>query len=165
MNREIQITIIGCAIIFASIGFVVYEMNYDQMTTIQPKKIKMTFDDPPFQSNSLPDSTQKTNDNTSIAKSTILLKIPTNNTIPFGTISGIVNYPTVGHPVIIQFFRSLDDSPVHVAQVDLNDDNTFEYKFRLFSIDDGITTHFFSGDYFIKIFATVNAHLINSIII
>ena len=108
------------------------------------------------------DSTQniKINNNTSIEKSSITLNIPANNTIPWGIIKGNVTNPAVGHPVIIQFFKSLDDSPLHVAQVNLNDDNTFEYKFRLLSIDDGITTHFFSGDYFIKIFKTVNTLLV-----
>ena len=143
MNREVLITLIGCAIIFAGVGFFAYSMNIDDMN--KPEK-------------NFSDSTQniKINDNTSIKKSTAVLKIPANNTIPWGTITGTVTNPAVGHPVIIQFFKSLDDSPVHVAQVNLNDDNTFEYRFRVFSIDDGITTHFFSGDYFIKVFSTVN---------
>lgn len=159
MNREIQITIIGCAIIFASMGFVLYEMNYDK-SDIQPEKIPKEITipfkmDPP--SSPLADSVPTINDNTVIEESTYDLKIPANNTtIPFGTIKGTINNPAEGHPVIIQFLRSLDGPPVHVAQVDLKDDDTFEYQFRVFSIDDGIITHFFSGDYIIKIFATVN---------
>ena len=159
MNREIQITIIGCAIIFAGLGFVVYGMNSDQMTKSQPEKIPQEitkpFEDVPLQPNILPDSTQKTNDNTRIAESNIILKIPANNTTPFGTITGTVDNPATGHPVIIQFFKSIDDPPDHVAQVDLNDDDTFEYKFRLFSIDDGKTTHMFNGEYYVLIFRTI----------
>ncbi len=158
MNREIQITIIGCAIIFASMGFVLYEMNYDKRT-IQPEKIPKEitiphkFGPPP----TLLESVPTINNNTVIEESTFDLKIPTNNTtVPFGTIKGTVNNPAEGHPVIIQFLRSLDGPPVHIAQVDLKDDDTFEYQFRVFSIDDGVITNFFSGDYIIKIFATVN---------
>lgn len=159
MNREVLITLIGCAIIFAGIGFVVYVMNSDVTPSQQeriPKEITIPFEDMSFQSDSLP---PKTNDNTSIAESNFVLKIAANNTIPFGTISGTVDNPTKGHPVIIQFFKSLQDSPVHIAQVDVMDDNTFEYNFRVFSIDDGVTTHILSGDYFIKIFTTVNTPL------
>ena len=163
MNREVLITLVGCTIIFASIGFFAYSMNIDQMHKPQVEKISqqntipddtMTESDETFS-----DSTQKTNDNIRIEKSTITLSIPVNNTLPWGIIKGDVTDPAVGHPVIIQFFKSFDDSPVHIAQVRLNDDNTFEYNFRVFSIDDGITTHFFSGDYLIKIFMTVNTPL------
>lgn len=167
MNREVLITIIGCAIIFAGVGFFAYHMNTDQMHKPQVEKIsqRVAIPDVPIANpeKNFSDSTQniKINDNTSVKKSTITLNIPTNNTIPWGIIKGDVTNPAADHPVIIQFFKSLDDSPVHVAQVNLNDDDTFEYKFRLFSIDDGITTHFFSGDYFIKVFKTVNVSLDN----
>jgi hypothetical protein len=165
MNREVLITLIGCAIIFAGVGFFAYHMNTDQMHKPQAEKIPqqsiISDDTMPKIEKNFSDSTKhiKINDNTSIEKSTITLSIPANNTIPWGIIKGAVTDPAVGHPVIIQFFKSLDDSPVHVAQVNMNDNNTFEYKFRLLSIDDGITTHFFSGDYFIKIFKTVNTPL------
>jgi len=84
------------------------------------------------------------------------LQIPEDNKFPWGTVTGKVINPALGHPVIIKFYKSLDEIPVHIAQIDLNDDNTFEYKFRLFSIDDGITTHIFEGEYYIEIFKTVN---------
>ena len=162
MNREVLITLIGCAIIFAGVGFLAYNMNVDQMHKPQVEKIPqrdiIPDDTMPKLEKNFSDSTKniKINDNTSIEKSTITLNIPVNNTIPWGIIKGEVTNPAVGHPVIIQFFKSINDSPVHIAQVTMNDDNTFEYQFRLLSIDDGITTHFFSGDYLIKIFKTVN---------
>ena len=165
MNREVLITLIGCAIIFAGVGFFAYHMNADQMHKPQVEKIPqrsiISDDMMPKLEKNFSDSTKniKINDNTSIKKSTITLSIPANNTTPWGIIKGDVTDPAIGHPIIIQFFKSLDDSPVHIAQVNLNDDNTFEYKFRLFSIDDGITTHFFLGDYFIKVFKTVNVSL------
>ncbi len=165
MNREVLITLIGCAIIFAGVGFFAYHMNTDQMHKPQvekiPQRVTIPDDSMTKPEKNFSDSTQniKINDNTSIEKSTITLNIPANNTIPWGVIKGDVTDPTIGHPVIIQFFKSIDDSPVHVAQVNLDDDDTFEYKFRLLSIDDGITTHIFSGDYFIKIFKTINISL------
>lgn len=149
MNKEIQITIISCAIIFASIGFVVYDMNSNQITT--PQTMPNDLINKPVEK--LPYSTQDT-----IIKQTITyLNIPANNTLPWGVIKGAIINPAQGHPIIIQFFKSLDDSPVHIAQVDLKDDNSFEYKFRLLSIDDDVISHIFEGDYQIKIFRTVIA--------
>ena len=165
MNREVLITLIGCAIIFSGVGGFAYHMNtndnYKSQSEKIPQRVAIPDDIITKPNEFVSDSAKniKTNDNTSIEKSTITLNIPANNTIPWGIIKGDVTNPAEGHPVIIQFFKSIDDSPVHVAQVNLNGDNTFEYQFRLLSIDDGITSHFFSGDYFIKIFKTVNTTL------
>jgi hypothetical protein len=157
MNNELKITLIACTIIFSAVGFIAFETM--SVEPVSKPLVERIIEEPPIQDKIvdkyIPDSTQKTNDNTRIVESTLILKIPTNNTIPFGTITGSVDQPAIGNPVIIQFFKSLDKSPIHIAQVDLNDDNTFEYMFRVLSIDDGITTHIFSGDYFIKIFTTV----------
>ena len=98
---------------------------------------------------------KKLDDNNFLHKTITGLNIPEDNTFPWGTVKGKVTNPAPGHPVIIQFFKSLDDVPVHVAQVDLNDNNTFEYQFRLLTIDDGITTHIFEGEYYIEIYKTV----------
>lgn len=158
MNRELKITIIACAIVFSAVGFLAFETIKDK--PVSKPLVERIIEKPTMQSTivekDVTDSTLKTNDNLQVAETNVILKIPANNTIPFGTIKGTVDYPTIGHPVIIQFFKSLDDPPVHIAQVDLKDDNTFEYKFRVLSIDDGITTHIFSGDYHIRIFTTVN---------
>lgn len=72
-----------------------------------------------------------------------------------GIIEGKVKNPAPGYPVIVQFFKSLDEDPIHLAQIDLNDDNSFEYQFRLLSVEEGKTTHFFEGDYYVKIFKTI----------
>jgi hypothetical protein len=84
------------------------------------------------------------------------MNIPETNTLPWGTIKGKVNDPSQGYPVIIQIFKSDEDVPIHVAQVSLKGDNSFEYKFRLLSIDEGNITHFFEGDYNVKIFKVIN---------
>ncbi len=69
---------------------------------------------------------------------------------------GKINEPTQGYPVIIQFFKSVEEDPVHVAQVDVKGDDSFEYRFRVLSIDEGQITHFFEGDYIVKIFKVIN---------
>ena len=106
------------------------------------------------------ESTQTTvtriDDETSLQTTTLHMNIPETNTLPWGTIKGKIEYPSQGYPVIIQIFKSNEDVPIHVAQVNLKGDNSFAYKFRLLSIDEGIITHFFEGDYNVKIFKVIN---------
>lgn len=174
MNREILITIIGCAVVFSAMGFLAYDtINSDKGNTSgiypAPKSIEIVrapeADIPQeitdtYSIESLVKSPKtlitKIDDKTSILKTITALQIPEDNKFPWGAIKGKVSNPAAGYPVIIKFFKSLDETPVHLAQVDLNDDNTFEYKFRLFSIDDGITTNIFEGEYYIEVFKTVN---------
>lgn len=101
-------------------------------------------------------TTTKLDDEISLEKTVITMSIPENNTLPWGTVKGKVNDPSQGYPVIIQFFKSLEEDPIHVAQVTLKGDDSFEYKFRVLSIDDGKITHFFEGDYYVKIFKVIN---------
>lgn len=101
-------------------------------------------------------TTTKLDDEISLEKTVTTMSIPENNTLPWGTVKGKVNDPSQGYPVIIQFFKSLEEDPIHVAQVTLKGDDSFEYKFRVLSIDEGKITHFFEGDYYIKIFKVVN---------
>ena len=95
-------------------------------------------------------------DDTSLEKTVTVMNIPEDNTLPWGTVKGKINDPTQGHPVIIQFFKSIDEDPVHVAQVGIKGDGSYEYRFRILSIDEGQTTHYFEGDYIVKIFKVVN---------
>jgi hypothetical protein len=174
LNRELQITIIACAIVFTGIGILASQtMNADQGTTTgkypeirtieivkTPEVIKT-----PEKINNLsvenviksPKITMVSVDENTIIKQILTgLIISEDNKLPWGTIKGKVTNAAPGHPVIIQFFKSLGNVPVHVAQIDLNVDNSYEYKFRLFSIDDGITTHIFQGEYYIRIFSTID---------
>ena len=98
----------------------------------------------------------KLDDEISLEKTVTVMSIPENNTLPWGTVKGKVNDPFQGYPVIIQFFKSTDEDPIHVAQVNLKGDDSFEYKFRVVSIDEGKVTHFFEGDYTVKIFKVIN---------
>ena len=98
----------------------------------------------------------KLDDETSLQKTVAIMSIPENNAMPWGAVKGKVHDPVQGYPVIIQFFKSLEEDPIHVAQVKLKGDNSFEYRFRVLSVDDGKTTNFFEGDYHVKIFKVVN---------
>jgi hypothetical protein len=98
----------------------------------------------------------KLNDELSLQKTVTAMSIPENNTLPWGTVKGKVHDPAQGYPVIIQFFNPIEDIPIHVAQVSLKGDGSFEYRFRVSTTDEGNITHFFEGDYDVKIFKVVN---------
>jgi hypothetical protein len=115
----------------------------------------MLLDAPAFAEPSQTTST-KLDDDTSLEKTVTVMNIPENNTLPWGTVKGKINDPTQGHPVIIQFFKSVEEDPVHVTQIGIKGDGSFEYRFRVLSIDEGQTTHFFEGNYIVKIFKVIN---------
>ena len=98
----------------------------------------------------------KLDDETSLQQTVTVMSIPENNSMPWGTVKGKVYDPVQGYPVIIQFFKSLEEVPIHVAQVNLKGDDSFEYRFRVLSVDEGNITHFFEGDYYVKIFKVIN---------
>ena len=102
------------------------------------------------------------NDEISLEKTTTTMSVPLGNTLPWGTVSGTIDNPAYGYPVIIQFFNEdSGDEPMHVAQVDVNADDTYEYKFRVRDMDlqSGQVTDVFQGDYTVKIFKVVNSPL------
>lgn len=166
MKNELSVTLIVCAIIFSGIGVLAFEtMNSQTMSPVSmeftpPKSndVKVVTNEDPsveYLSKNPQITNTPLNDGTTSVKTIVGMTIPENNKHPWGFVEGQVSNPAPGHPVIIQFFRSFDGLPVHVAQVDLNPDNSYNYRFRVLSIDDGITTHLFEGDYFVKIFKTV----------
>jgi hypothetical protein len=116
----------------------------------------LLLDVPAFAEQSPHTTSSRLDEDTSLQKTVTVMNIPENNALPWGTVKGKINDPTQGHPVIIQFFKSIEEDPVHVAQVDVKGDGSFEYRFRILSIDEGQTTHFFEGDYTVKIFKVVN---------
>ncbi len=98
-------------------------------------------------------------DDTSIEKTTMLLNIPKDNTLPWAYVEGKIDNHAQDYPVIIQFFNEENgDDPIHVAQVDVEDNGSYEYKFRVrdVNMDTGEVTNFFEGDYVVKIFKVVN---------
>jgi hypothetical protein len=90
----------------------------------------------------------------SIETVTTTMNIPKDNTLPWGAVSGNVDDPAPGYPVILMFFKEGD--PVHVAQVDVQEDKSYEYKFRVRNVDGDNVVNVFEGDYKVKIFKIVN---------
>jgi len=98
----------------------------------------------------------------SLQKTTTMMSVPLDNNFPWGTVRGTIDDPAQGYPVIIQFFnKKSGDEPMHIAQVDVKGDDTYEYKFRMRDVDlqSGKVTTIFEGDYTVKIFKVVNSSL------
>ena len=97
-----------------------------------------------------------TKDNFEVVKTTIPMYIPSDNTLPWGAVYGTIKDHVVGYPVIIQIYKNGD--PVHFAQTDVSDDGSYEYKFRIRSVDGDKVINVFEGDYDVKIFQTVKTY-------
>ena len=100
------------------------------------------------------------NDGTSLENTVTTLSIPEDNTLPWAYVEGIIENHAEGHPVIIQFFNEDGgENPIHVAQVDVNDDGSYEYKFRVrdVNLETGEVTNIFKGEYAVKIFKVINS--------
>ena len=93
------------------------------------------------------------NDDFKLLKTSIPMYIPSDNTLPWGAVYGTIKDHVVGYPVIIQIYKNGD--PVHFAQTDVNDDGSYEYKFRIKSVDNDRVINVFEGDYDVKIFQTI----------
>ncbi|TBR24401.1 MAG: hypothetical protein EPO63_03980 [Candidatus Nitrosotenuis sp.] len=91
---------------------------------------------------------------TTIEEKQIKMTIPSGNTLPWAFVEGTTQNMVDGHPVIIQIYK--DEKPVRFAQVDVNDDGTYQYKFRVRDVTDDKVTNIFEGDYTVKIFKTIN---------
>ena len=99
------------------------------------------------------------NDEIYLQKTITTMSVPADNVLPWGAVWGTVDDPVKDYPVIIQFFNEENGNiPVHVAQVPINSDDTYEYKFRVRNVDleTGDVTNIFAGDYTVKIFRVVN---------
>ncbi|MDX1595891.1 MAG: hypothetical protein R3327_03020 [Nitrosopumilaceae archaeon] len=99
------------------------------------------------------------NDDVSLEKTITTMYIPKDNTLPWGFVKGTIDDPAERYPVIIQFIQN--DEPVHVAQVNVNGDDTYEYKFRVLNVDHetGETIKVFQGEYVVKIFKVINNNI------
>jgi len=105
--------------------------------------------------------TVSTNEQISLVKISTSLSIPSDNTLPWASVYGIVENHADGHPVIIQIYQ--DDQAVHFAQTDVNEDGSYEYKFRIRNIDGDNIIKVFEGDYDVKIFKTIKTNYNSSI--
>ncbi|KAG2480245.1 MAG: conserved exported protein of unknown function [Nitrosopumilales archaeon] len=97
-----------------------------------------------------------------IEKTTLSLFAPSDNTLPWGFVEGKIPNHVSDYPVIIQIYDSEGDA-VHFAQTNVEDDGSYEYRFRVLSINDNQVTKIFEGDYSVKIFKVIylNPGLLN----
>jgi hypothetical protein len=95
------------------------------------------------------------NEEISLEETITTMTIPQDNTLPWGAVVGAPSDYVERYPVIIQFYKGED--PVHVAQVDVKGDGSYEYKFRVRSMDNntGEVIDIFEGQYVVKIFKVI----------
>ena len=91
-----------------------------------------------------------TNDGIQLTKTVVPMVISSDNTMSWGFIEGTVDNYAEGYPVIVQIYQN--DVPIHFAQTDVNEDGTYEYKFRARNIDGDNVVNVYEGDYEVKIF-------------
>ena len=95
------------------------------------------------------------NEEISLQKTVTTMSIPQDNKLPWGAVIGGASDYVERYPVIIQFYKGED--PVHFTQVDVKGDGSYEYKFRVSSLDSstGKVVNVFEGDYTVKIFRVI----------
>ena len=95
------------------------------------------------------------NEKISLEKTTTTMSIPQENKLPWGTVRGGGSEYVERYPVIIQFYKGED--PVHFAQVDVEVDGSYEYKFRVRNMDTntGEFVNIFEGNYTVKIYRVI----------
>jgi len=95
------------------------------------------------------------NDEISLKKTVIPMDIPDDNTFPWGSVRGQASEFVERYPVIIQIYK--DEDPVHFAQIDVQGDGSFEYKFRIRNVDanTGEAINLFEGHYTVNIFKVI----------
>ena len=101
------------------------------------------------------------NNSIGIQKSIIQIDILQNNNLPWGFVEGTIENHVSGYPVIIQIFdndKSMlgnNHGAIHFAQTNVNEDGSYEYKFRVLNSDYGDIKANFEGNYTVKIFKVV----------
>ncbi len=92
-------------------------------------------------------------DNVELQKSIVYMHIPADNKLPFGSVWGKVINGAPGYPVVIQIYQN--GKPVHFAQVDVKNDGSYDYYFRIRDVEGTKVINVFQGDYTVDIFKTV----------
>lgn len=95
------------------------------------------------------------NDEISLEKTSSTMHIPKDKSLVWGAVKGKASDYVERYPVIIQFFK--EDQPVHIAQVKVKGDGSYEYKFKIRNTDKdtGNTIDIFEGKYTVKIFKVI----------
>jgi len=94
-----------------------------------------------------------TNNGIQLTETVVTMSVSPDNTLPWAFVEGVVENYAEGHPVIVQIYQN--DKPVHFAQTDVNEDGTYEYKFRVRNLDGNNVVTVYDGDYEVKIFKSV----------
>ena len=68
-----------------------------------------------------------------LEKTSLIFHVPEDNTNPWGFVEGKIANPVNDYPVIIQIYD--DDDAVHFAQTYVNEDGTYEYNFRVLTVE------------------------------
>ena len=94
-----------------------------------------------------------TNDGIQLTKTVVPMSISPENTMPWAFVEGTVENNAEGYPVVIQIYQN--EKPVHFGQTSVNEDGTYEYKFRARNIDGDNIVNVYEGVYDVKIFKSV----------
>lgn len=89
-----------------------------------------------------------------LEKTVVFMNAPKDNTLPWGFVEGKISNHVEGYPVIIQIYND-EGGAVHFAQTNVNENGTYEYKFRVKSFDGTQSINIFEGDYLVSIFKVV----------
>ena len=101
------------------------------------------------------------NNSMGIEKTTLQMYISKDNKLPWGFVEGKISHYVADYPVIIQIFDNNEIitgnsvGAVHFAQTPVNEDGSYEYKFRVLDSEQGQVTKIFDGSYTVKIFKVV----------
>ncbi len=101
------------------------------------------------------------NNSMGIEKTTLQMSISKDNKLPWGFVEGKISNHVDDYPVIIQIFDNNEIitgnsvGAVHFAQTPVNEDGSYEYKFRVLDSNQGQITKIFDGSYTVKIFKVV----------
>jgi hypothetical protein len=94
-----------------------------------------------------------TDNNVQLEKSIVYMHITADNKLPFGSVWGKVINGAPGYPVVIQIYQN--GKPVNFAQVDVKNDGSYDYYFRIRDVEGDKVINVFQGDYTVDIFKTV----------
>ena len=101
------------------------------------------------------------NNSMGIEKTTLQMSISKDNKLSWGFVEGKILNHVADYPVIIQIFDNNEIitgnsiGAVHFAQTPVNEDGSYEYKFRVLDSYQGQITKIFDGSYTVKIFKVV----------
>ena len=94
------------------------------------------------------------NEKIGIEKTILSLYASPDNTLPWGFVEGKIANHVSEYPVIIQIYDEDGDATLF-AQTDVEEDGSYEYRFRVRNVDNGEIINIFEGNYVVKIFKVV----------